>query len=87
MGVERQQGVPYQRLLFPEPEEGTRHDTSGDGGTGAGVPEEPQAFAASDPARALTERLMEEVCHPVGTGEPRPAVRDATTVRGTAGYR
>jgi RNA-directed DNA polymerase len=62
MGEERQQGRPYQRLLFPELEEDLRHDVPGNGGTGAGAPEEPQTPTASDPARALTERLMEEVC-------------------------
>lgn len=62
MGVERQQGKPYQRFLFPELAEGLRHDGPGDSGTGPGTLEEPQAPAASDPARALTERLMEEVC-------------------------
>jgi RNA-directed DNA polymerase len=61
MGVERQQGRPYQRLLFPEFEEGLRHGDPGEGGTGPGTLEEQQAPAASDPARALTERLMEEV--------------------------
>lgn len=64
MDVERQQGGPYQRLLFPELEEGSCHDTAGDSRPEAGVPEESQTFTASDPARALTERLMEEVCHP-----------------------
>ena len=62
MGAERPQGRPYQRLLFPELEEDLRHDTPGDGRSGAGVPEEPQTPTASEPARALTERLMEEVC-------------------------
>jgi RNA-directed DNA polymerase len=62
MGVERQQGRPYQRLLFAEFEEGPRHGDPGEGGTGPGMAEEQQAPAALDPARALTERLMEEVC-------------------------
>ena len=61
MGTERQQGRSYQRLLFPELAEGLRHGTAGEGGTGAGVFEESQLPTASDPARALTERLMEEV--------------------------
>jgi RNA-directed DNA polymerase len=64
MGAERQQGKPYQRLLFPELEEGLRHGHSGEGGTGPGRTEESQTLAASDPARALTQRLMEEVYHP-----------------------
>ena len=62
MGVERQQGKPYQRLLFAEMEEGLRHDRLGEGGTGPERHEEQQTPTASDPARALTERLMEEVC-------------------------
>jgi RNA-directed DNA polymerase len=61
MGVERQQGKPYQRLLFPELAEGLRHGDSGEGGTGPGAFEEQQTPTALDPARALTERLMEEV--------------------------
>jgi len=64
MDAERQQGKPYQRLLFAELEEDLRHGTPGEGGTGPGGPEESQTPTASDPARALTERLMEEVCHP-----------------------
>ena len=39
-----------------------RHDTSGEGGTGSGAIVESQASAASEPARALTDHLMEEVC-------------------------
>ena len=62
MGAERQQGRPYQRLLFPEWKEGLRHDDSGEGGTGPGTFEEEQTPTALDPARASTERLMEEVC-------------------------
>ena len=61
MGVERQQGRLYQRLLFEESAEDLRHDAGGDGGTGSAAREEPQAFTAFDPARALTEHLMEEV--------------------------
>jgi RNA-directed DNA polymerase len=61
MDRERQQGRPYQRLLFPELEEDLRHGTAGEGGTGTGVSEESQLPTASAPTRALTERLMEEV--------------------------
>jgi RNA-directed DNA polymerase len=64
MDAERQQGRPYQRLLFPELEEGLRHGAAGDGRPEAEVPEEPQTSTASQPARALTERLMEVVCKP-----------------------
>lgn len=62
MSAERQQGKPYQRSLFEGYEEGLRHDSLGNGGTGSGPLEESQTPTASDPARALTERLMEEVC-------------------------
>lgn len=62
MGAERQQGRPYQRLLFAEWEEGLRHGGPGEGGTGPGTFAEQQTPTALDPARALTERLMEEVC-------------------------
>lgn len=62
MDAERQQGKPYQRYLFPEMEEGSRHGILGNGGTGAEMREEPQASTASDQARALTSQLMEEVC-------------------------
>ena len=54
MGVERQQGGLYQRFLFEELAESLRHDQGGEGGTGSAAHEEPQASAASDPARALT---------------------------------
>ena len=64
MGAERQQGKPYQRLLFPELAEGLRHDDPGEGSTGPGASEERQTPTALNPARALTERLMEEVCQP-----------------------
>lgn len=62
MGVKRQQGRPDQRSLFEGLEADLRHDPTGEGGTGPGVFEESQASAASEPARALTDRLMEEVC-------------------------
>jgi RNA-directed DNA polymerase len=61
MSVERQQSGVYQRLLFEEPAESPRHGEGGEGGTQPSPREESQAFTAPDPARALTERLMEEV--------------------------
>ena len=64
MGVERQQGRPYQPFLFAGWEEGLRHGDPGEGGTGPGACAEQQAPTALDPARALTEHLMEEVCQP-----------------------
>ena len=64
MGGERQQGRLYQRSLFEEPTDSLRHGGPGEGGTGPGTYEESQTPTASDPTRALTERLMEEVCQP-----------------------
>lgn len=61
MSAERQPGGLYQRLLFEELAESPRHDASGESGTQAAAHEESQAFTASRPTRALTERLMEEV--------------------------
>lgn len=61
MNVERQQGRPYQRFLFEELEEVLRHGEGGKGGTQSSPREVPQAFTATDPGRALTEHLMEEV--------------------------
>lgn len=63
MDVERQQGGPYQRLLFERSAESPRHDASSKGGTQAAADAEPQASTALDQTRALTEKLMEEVTH------------------------
>jgi RNA-directed DNA polymerase len=61
MNEERQQGGLYQRLLFEKSAESPCHGAGGDGGTEAAACEESQSLTASDPARALTARLMEEV--------------------------
>lgn len=61
MGVERQQGGFYQASLFEGREESPRPDQDGEARSLSVRPEEPQASAASDPARALTVNLMEEV--------------------------
>jgi len=61
MGVERQQGGHYQRSLFEGLEESSRPDQDGGARSLSVRPEEPQAFAASEPARALNANLMEEV--------------------------
>jgi RNA-directed DNA polymerase len=61
MSAEQQQGGHYQRLLFEEPTESLRHGGGGKGGTQASPREERQAPTATDPARALTQCLMEEV--------------------------
>lgn len=62
MGVKRSQGRPDQRSLFEGLEADLRPDITGEGGTGSGVFEESQASAVSEPTRALTQHLMEEVC-------------------------
>jgi RNA-directed DNA polymerase len=62
MGVKRSQGRADQRSLFEGLEADLRPDNPGEGGTGPGVIEESQASAALEPARALTQQLMEEVC-------------------------
>lgn len=62
MGRKRRQSRPDQPSLFEGLEAGVRPGESGEGGTRAGSNEESQASTASEPARALTDRLMEEVC-------------------------
>jgi len=65
MGAKRQQGRAYQLTFdFEGHAETPRHDQGGDDGIRPARPEEPQTPTASDPARALTDRLMEEVCRP-----------------------
>jgi RNA-directed DNA polymerase len=61
MDAERQQGGYYQPFLFGEWTEELRPGSTGNGGTEAGECEESQASAALDQARALPDRLMEEV--------------------------
>lgn len=65
MGAARQQGRAYQLTFdFEGQAETLRHDQGGEDGIRPARPEEPQTPTASDPARALTDRLMEEVCRP-----------------------
>ena len=61
MGAEQQQGRFYQRSLFEGLEESLRPDQDGEARSLSVRPEEPQTPTASDPARALTVNLMEEV--------------------------
>jgi RNA-directed DNA polymerase len=61
MGVEHQQGTWTQLKLF-EREGSVCHGASGKGGTGAAACEEGQATTALNRERALTSRLMEQVC-------------------------
>ena len=62
MGVERQQVGDDQLLFSFEEPMSSCPGGGGDGGTGASACEASQACTALDPARALTEHLMEEVC-------------------------
>ena len=62
MGAKRQQGRPDQPSLFEWREADLRPDTPGEGVTGVGMPEVSQPPTASESGRALTDRLMEEVC-------------------------
>lgn len=89
MGVERQQGGFYQPSLFERSEESPRPDQDGEARSLSVRPEEPQASAASDPARALSANLMEEVtktknltqaCQRVLANKGAPGV-DGMTVR------
>jgi len=61
MGVERQQGGDYQPFLFEDWPETPRPGQGGEARSLSARCEEPQSFTASDPARALTVSLMEEV--------------------------
>ena len=81
MGVERQQGGFYQPSLFEGMEENPRPDQGGEARSLSARSEEPQAFAASDPARALSVNLMGE-----GTGRRRLLPR-VWIARGTACVR
>ena len=62
MGVKRPQVGDEQRFLSFEGPSSLRHGASGEGGTQAAACEALQASTALDPARALTEHLMEETC-------------------------
>lgn len=65
MGVKRQQGGKDRQLsLFDDDPASPRPGAGGDGGTGPAAYGERQAPTALNPARALTEHLMEEVCQP-----------------------
>ena len=82
MNVERQQGRLYQRLLFEGPAESLRHGEGSEGSTRPSPREASQAFTATDPARALTEHLMEE---DVNRENLNQAYRQVKANRGAAG--
>ncbi|MBX3395326.1 MAG: group II intron reverse transcriptase/maturase [Phycisphaerae bacterium] len=84
MGVKRQQGEGDRQLsLFDDDRAAlSRHGASSEGGTGPAACEEPQTPTALDPARALTEHLMEEVCQRDNLNQ---AYRRVKTNKGAAG--
>jgi RNA-directed DNA polymerase len=82
MNVERQPGGFYQRQLFEESAENPRHAEGGEGGTQTSPCEELQAFAANEPARALTRDLMKEVTDRDNLNQ---AYRQVKANRGAAG--
>ena len=82
MGVERQQDGFYQPSLFKGIEENPRPDQDGEACSLSVRPEEPQASAASDPARALSVNLMEEVTK---TDNLNQAFRQVRANKGAAG--
>src|SRR5687768_6318460 len=82
MGVERQQGGFYQPSLFEGQEENPRPDQDGEARSLSVRHEEPQASAASDPARALNVSLMEEVTQ---TDNLNQAFRQVRANKGAAG--
>lgn len=82
MNVERQQGRFYQRLLFETSMESLRHGEGGAGSTQSSPREEQQSFTATDPARALTQHLMEEVTDRENLNQ---AYRQVKANRGAAG--
>jgi RNA-directed DNA polymerase len=62
MGVKRQQGSGDQKDLFDQALQASlRLGATGEGGTGPGARAEPQALAAWEQQRALTQNLMEDV--------------------------
>jgi RNA-directed DNA polymerase len=83
MSAERQQGRAYQLTFdFEGAAEILRHGQGGDDGIRPAQLEEPQTPTASDPARALTERLMEEVTRPENLNR---AYRRVKTNKGAPG--
>jgi hypothetical protein len=100
MDVERQQGGAYQPFLFEDWLEAARPGQGGEARSLSARCEEPQSFTASDPARALTVSLIEEVTRLDNLnraynqrlvsgsrfGESARKVLAATTLTETAGY-
>jgi RNA-directed DNA polymerase len=87
MGVKHPEAEGYQPELFPDREEPSRHGASGEGGTGPGACEVAQTPAASDSGRALTDRLMEEVCRPENVNRAWKRVKANKGAPGVDGLR
>ena len=83
MGVKRQQGNGDQKDLFDQALQASlRHGATGEGRTGSGACAEPQALAAFEQQRALTQHLMEEVA---GSGNLNQAYKRVKANKGAAG--
>jgi RNA-directed DNA polymerase len=82
MSVEQQEGTWYQPSLFWGREDRVRHGAGGEGGTGAVVTEERQAFTALERERALTSDLMGKICE---RGNLNRAYKRVKANRGAAG--
>jgi len=83
MDVKRQQGGADQGDLLDEAlKAALRHGANGEGGTGPGAAEEPQASTAWDHERALTRHLMEEV---IGSANLNRAYKRVKANGGAAG--
>jgi len=83
MGVKRQQGSGDQMDLFDQALQASlRLGATGEGGTGSGACAEPQALAAWEQQRALTQHLMEEVA---GSANLNQAYKRVKANKGAAG--
>jgi RNA-directed DNA polymerase len=83
MGVKRQQGSGDQQDLFDQALQASlRLGATGEGGTGPGACAEPQARAAWEQQRALTQMLMEEVASSANLNQ---AYRRVKANKGAAG--
>ncbi len=83
MGVKGQQGGGDQKDLFDQALQASlRLGATGEGGTGSGAHAEPQALAAFEQQRALTQHLMEEVA---GSANLNQAYKRVRANKGAAG--
>ncbi len=83
MSVKRQQGSGDQQDLFDQAlQAALRHGATGEGGTGPGAREEPQALTAWEQQRALTRMLMEEVARSANLNQ---AYKRVKAIKGAAG--